>query len=143
MMIALREHASTLNTSIERISKKVENNKHQIRPIGSGSFNLQLAHAINLINAGIDSPVIKISLGGFDTHENQIHRHHKLLKQLSGAIKTLRKELTMTDNWNNTTVLTYSEFGRRATENKSNGTDHGTASASTGDSTAITQISKI
>ncbi len=28
--------------------------------------------------------------------------------------------------WNNTLVMTYSEFGRRPRENQSNGTDHGT-----------------
>ena len=29
--------------------------------------------------------------------------------------------------WDNTVIMTYSEFGRRAYENKSEGTDHGTA----------------
>ena len=29
--------------------------------------------------------------------------------------------------WDNTLVMTYSEFGRRAAENQSGGTDHGTA----------------
>ena len=29
--------------------------------------------------------------------------------------------------WDNTLVLTYSEFGRRAVENSTRGTDHGTA----------------
>jgi len=129
MMIALQEHATTLNASIDSIARKIEDNRRLVRPTGAGSFNAQLAHAINLINSGIDSPVIKISLGGFDTHENQNNRHTKLLKQLSAGIVKLRKELSKTDNWNNTTVITYSEFGRRAAENKSNGTDHGTASA--------------
>ena len=129
MMIALREHAATLNNSIDRIAKKVENNRNRIRVTGGADFNAQLTHAINLINSGIDSPVIKISLGGFDTHENQIMRHTRLLKQLSSAIVKLRTELRKTDNWDNTAIITYSEFGRRAAENKSKGTDHGTASA--------------
>ena len=45
------------------------------------------------------------------------------------SLHDLRAELTKTDNWQNTVVLTYSEFGRRVTENKSRGTDHGTAAA--------------
>jgi uncharacterized protein (DUF1501 family) len=31
--------------------------------------------------------------------------------------------------WDNVLVVTYSEFGRRAKENRGGGTDHGTASA--------------
>jgi len=127
IMKQLQENAETLNSSIENIATKVENNNHHIRPKGGDKFNAQIAHAINLVNAGIDAPVIKISLGGFDTHENQAHRHKSLLKKLADGISHLRKELIATDNWQNTTVITYSEFGRRAAENKSGGTDHGTA----------------
>ena len=45
------------------------------------------------------------------------------------AIAALRKELQKTDQWDNTVIVSYSEFGRRAGENKSAGTDHGTAAA--------------
>ena len=125
----LLDRAATLNASIEQIANKVENNPHPVKPAGGSDFHAQIAHAINLINSGIDAPVIKISLSGFDTHENQPGRHRGLLKQLATGANTLRKELSKTDNWNNTTVISYSEFGRRAAQNQSNGTDHGTAAA--------------
>ena len=125
----LLDRAATLNASIAQIANKVENNPHPVRPAGGGSFYAQIAHAVNLINSGIDAPVLKISLGGFDTHENQPGRHTGLLKQLAKGAGTLQKELTKTDNWNNTVVVSYSEFGRRAAQNQSNGTDHGTAAA--------------
>jgi len=125
----LLDRAATLNASIDQIANKVENNPHPVRPAGGGSFYAQIAHAVNLINSGIDAPVLKISLGGFDTHENQPGRHTGLLKQLAKGAGTLQKELTKTDNWNNTVVVSYSEFGRRAAQNQSNGTDHGTAAA--------------
>ena len=125
----LLDRAATLNASIDQIANKVENNPHPVRPAGGGSFYAQIAHAVNLINSGIDAPVLKISLGGFDTHENQPGRHTRLLKQLAKGAGTLQKELTKTDNWNNTVVVSYSEFGRRAAQNQSNGTDHGTAAA--------------
>ena len=129
MMKLLQENAVTLTSSIDSIAKKVENNSHPVRPRGGGKFNAQIAHAINLVNAGVDAPVIKISLGGFDTHEGQTYRHKPLLKKLADGVSRLRDELSITDNWQNTVVITYSEFGRRAAENKSNGTDHGTAAA--------------
>ena len=36
-------------------------------------------------------------------------------------------DLRQHDQWNNTLVLVFSEFGRRVGQNASNGTDHGTA----------------
>ena len=128
-MNLLLDRAATLNASIAQIANKVENNPHPVKPVGGGNFNAQVAHAINLINSGIEVPVIKISLSGFDTHENQPGRHTGLLKQLAKGASTLQKELSKTDNWNNTVVISYSEFGRRAAQNQSNGTDHGTAAA--------------
>lgn len=127
MMDLLLDRAKTLHASVEQIAAKVESNRHPVRAAGRGAFHAQIAHAINLINAGVDTPVIKISLSGFDTHENQPNRHTQLLRQLAKGAATLKKELSKTDNWNNTIVMSYSEFGRRAAENKSNGTDHGTA----------------
>ena len=38
----------------------------------------------------------------------------------------LRRGLKQLGQWDNTVVMTYSEFGRRAEENNSEGTDHGT-----------------
>ena len=127
MMRLLQENAETLSTSIDRISKKVESNKHPVKAVKAGSFHAQIAHAINLINSGVDAPAIKISLGGFDTHEGQSYRHKALMDQLASGVSRLRKELRSTDNWNNTVIMTYSEFGRTAAENRSGGTDHGTA----------------
>lgn len=126
---ALLENAAILDATLDRIAKKVEANPHHVRVRIANGFDSQVGHVINLINSGVDTPVIKISLSGFDTHENQIGRHSKLLKQLAVGISRLRNELNKTDNWNNTAVITYSEFGRRAAQNRSYGTDHGTAAA--------------
>ena len=68
-----------------------------------------------------------MSHGGFDTHENQKWSHGRLLRDLSRSIFDTRKHLIDMGEWDNTLIMTYSEFGRRAYENKSEGTDHGTA----------------
>ena len=43
------------------------------------------------------------------------------------SISGLRRALKRMGEWDNTLIMTYSEFGRRAYENESDGTDHGTA----------------
>jgi uncharacterized protein (DUF1501 family) len=50
-----------------------------------------------------------------------------LLRELAEGLAALRVALAPTGHWRRTLVLTYSEFGRRAHENCSLGTDHGTA----------------
>ena len=86
-----------------------------------------LANAVALIEAEIDVPAIKITHGGFDTHANQPGRHETLLRQFAQGLAGLRAALGQIGRWNDTLVVAYSEFGRRAAENNSRGTDHGAA----------------
>ena len=72
-------------------------------------------------------PVITLSLGSFDTHQNQLGTHAGLMKQLAEGLVALQSSLTELGAWDRTLVMTFSEFGRRARQNNSNGTDHGTA----------------
>ena len=80
-----------------------------------------------LINGGASTEVYYLSMGGFDTHFNQVARQKQLLKQYSEATSAFVKDMKMSGNWNDTLMLTFSEFGRRVAENGSKGTDHGTA----------------
>lgn len=72
--------------------------------------------------------VVRLSLGSFDTHANQLPVQANLLRQLGEGLAALRSALTEAGLWKGTVVATYAEFGRRARENESGGTDHGTAS---------------
>ncbi|HTT12607.1 MAG TPA: DUF1501 domain-containing protein [Burkholderiaceae bacterium] len=74
-------------------------------------------------------PVIRVTLAGFDTHQNQANTHAQLLHQVGEGVVALRAALQEVGLWRDTLVLTYSEFGRRPRENASAGTDHGTAAA--------------
>jgi uncharacterized protein (DUF1501 family) len=92
---------------------------------GLGS-HLQVA--AKLIAAGITCPVFKTTVGGYDTHAGQKASHINLLGELGNALGAFRDALkTVPGAWERTLVMTYSEFGRRAGENDSGGTDHGTA----------------
>lgn len=70
---------------------------------------------------------IRLSLSGFDTHQNQPEIHARLLGQLGEGLTALKAALVELGRWDSTLVMTYAEFGRRPAENGSNGTDHGTA----------------
>ena len=71
-----------------------------------------------------DTRIATFSIGGWDTHRNQNGTLPNALKELSSAILTLKKRLGR--NWDQTTVLAMTEFGRTVRENGSGGTDHGT-----------------
>ncbi len=74
-------------------------------------------------------PVIRVTLAGFDTHQNQLQPQANLLRQFGEGVLALRSALREIGLWDSTLLLTYSEFGRRPHENGSGGTDHGTANA--------------
>jgi uncharacterized protein (DUF1501 family) len=88
----------------------------------------QLAIIARLIKGGLGTKVYMVTLGGFDTHANQIEDHRTLLEDLSNSIKNFYDDLGATGMQNDVLAMTISEFGRRPYENGSNGTDHGAAS---------------
>lgn len=80
-----------------------------------------------MITARIPTRVYYVTLGGFDTHSGQTLRHPALLQELSQALSLFIADLKGHKQLDRTLVMTFSEFGRRASENKQQGTDHGTA----------------
>lgn len=105
-------------------------------PMPPGAFGNVVKTALQVV-AAADSPtgvplpgrgvaVLRLTLNGFDTHQNQPGQQANLLRQLSQGMMALRSGLTELNRWQSTMIVTYAEFGRRARENQSNGTDHGT-----------------
>lgn len=93
------------------------------------AFGNALRTAAQVIANQAGVAAVKLSLNGFDTHSNQPATHARLLKVLGEGLVTLRAALSELGRWDSTLVMTYAEFGRRPRENRSNGTDHGTANA--------------
>jgi len=79
------------------------------------------------VAGGIGLRVAHVQLGGFDTHSRQEVDQTKLLGQLSDAITAFYADLAASGKANSTVTMTWSEFGRRAAQNASDGTDHGSA----------------
>ncbi len=91
-------------------------------PLASG---LQLIAQV--IASGEKLRVAHVTLGGFDTHSGQLDDHEELLGQLGDALAAFYADLASVGRDRDVLTMTWSEFGRRAEENASAGTDHGAA----------------
>lgn len=96
---------------------------------GKGQFSNNLKEIATLIKSGIETPVFYTSLGGFDTHVNQVNSQQRLLVELDNGLGSFVANLEKENLMDNTCILVFSEFGRRLNENASRGTDHGAANA--------------
>ena len=93
----------------------------------NSDFGKNLKTTAELINSGVESRVFYLALSGFDTQVRQHEQQQRLFTDLGDGLAALADDLRQHDQWNNTLVLVFSEFGRRVGQNASNGTDHGTA----------------
>ena len=81
----------------------------------------------SLIFSDINTKVYYVSLGSFDTHVNQDNQQKRLFTELNDAVKAFSTDLKKNNRFQDVIVMTFSEFGRRVSQNASGGTDHGTA----------------
>ncbi|MFT5821957.1 MAG: hypothetical protein ACI8ZM_003213 [Crocinitomix sp.] len=92
-----------------------------------GKLGQQLKQIATLIKSDIQTPVFYTELGGFDTHVNQLNSQVRLFEELNNGVESFVADLQKDDLLKETTVVVFSEFGRRLKENASRGTDHGAA----------------
>ena len=80
---------------------------------------------------GIGTKVFCVQTGGFDTHAAQDTKRPtestSTMATLNDGAAAFPNDLKNQGLLNDTLLLTFSEFGRRITENGSGGTDHGAA----------------
>lgn len=86
-------------------------------------FGTGLRQVAMLAKAEVGLEVAAIDLGGWDTHFAQGNIMESLMTDLGQGLAAFHGD--MVDQMKNTTVVVMSEFGRRAYENASLGTDHG------------------
>jgi uncharacterized protein (DUF1501 family) len=91
------------------------------------TFEASCLRAARMIASDRRTQTLRITLHGFDTHENQATRHAMLLAQFARGLAFMRTALVNSGDWNRTLVMSVSEFGRSAQENASRGTEHGGA----------------
>jgi uncharacterized protein (DUF1501 family) len=93
----------------------------------SDGFSQQLKLAAQLIGTATGTKIVFLSIGSFDTHAGQRAQQDRLLGYLGNGLLAFHQDLAAHGNDERVLVMTFSEFGRRVTQNASNGTDHGTA----------------
>ena len=79
-----------------------------------------------LIKGNLNTSVYYTSQSGYDSHDNQIPTQKRNFTELNDAVSALYDDLKDSGKLVSTTIVIFSEFGRRVKDNGS-GTDHGTA----------------
>jgi len=134
---SLPHEVANRNERIEGISRDAASSSATLKTIASGYVpkatypNNSLASALKLcaelIVGNVGTQILYVTYGGFDNHAAQKATHDNLLRAISDSIKAFSDDLDGQGKSQNVLVMTWSEFGRRAQENGSLGTDHGTA----------------
>ena len=99
----------------------------------NNGFGQALLMVAGAIARGVGTSIFWVQTGGFDTHAGQNTNvangtYNTLMTTLNGGLFAFYRDLLNQGLLNDTLVLQFSEFGRRISENGSNGTDHGAAS---------------
>ena len=105
------------------IAARVQNQAEYPQSQLGGSLKM----VAKLIGGGLPTRIYYVSQGGYDTHTNQLASQQRLLGDLAGSVKAFTDDLKAQGNMSRVLVMTFSEFGRRVSENANGGTDHGAA----------------
>jgi uncharacterized protein (DUF1501 family) len=100
---------------------------HSAFDYGDSPFGKQMKTMAEFINSRLDTTVYFSALSGFDTHADQSGKQEALLKTYAEGVSTLVADLKANGTFDDTLILTFSEFGRRVAQNAALGTDHGAA----------------
>jgi uncharacterized protein (DUF1501 family) len=96
----------------------------------NNGFAQALRAVAGAMNRGIGTKVFWVQTGGFDTHAGQganAGAYANLMTTFNDGLLAFYNDLSNQGLLSSTLVIVYSEFGRRITENGSQGTDHGAA----------------
>jgi uncharacterized protein (DUF1501 family) len=99
----------------------------------NNGFGQALQAVAGAMAKDLGTKVFFVLTGGFDTHASQATiaangAYVQLMVTLNAGLTAFYNDLKNIGLINDTVVLSFSEFGRRITENGSKGTDHGAAS---------------
>jgi uncharacterized protein (DUF1501 family) len=124
-----------------RVAVQSDQLRRQLAPFKSGGlaspvpypkvdsdFPDRLAGLAAMLAAGVPLRVVALNaFGMYDTHSDQPEQLGEGLKVTSDSLLAFQRDLEARGLANRVMTLVWSEFGRRAEENGSNGTDHGAA----------------
>ncbi len=97
-------------------------------PTSSDSFPTQLQGVAAMVAAGLPLHCVALeATGSYDTHADQTSELAPALQTTAASLYAFQRDLEARGIANRVLTLVWSEFGRRAQENGSGGTDHGAA----------------
>ncbi|MBX7104348.1 MAG: DUF1501 domain-containing protein [Gemmataceae bacterium] len=123
----VRKTAGNTYDATRRLKEVAANYQPKVPYPQTGLAN-RLRLAAQLIDAGLGARIFYVSIDGFDTHSGQGGAngpHANLLAEVGNAIAAFYGDLAARGHGERVLIATFSEFGRRAQENGSRGTDHG------------------
>jgi uncharacterized protein (DUF1501 family) len=130
-----RPHLAMLNgasrgalETLDRVAQATEYTPTLAYP--NNGFGVALRTVAGAIVRGVGSKVFWVQTGGFDTHSQQGASggaYGNLMGTLGDGLRAFYIDVRNQGLANDTTVIVFSEFGRRISENGSQGTDHGAA----------------
>lgn len=96
----------------------------------NNGFAQALQAVAGAMNRQIGTKVFWVQTGGYDTHSGQgvnptNGAYYALMATLNDGLKAFYDDLSAQGLLSSTVILIYTEFGRRISENGSQGTDHG------------------
>ncbi len=133
-LLFLRQAIEQTNAYAEVITQAAESGNNMVDYPEDLALAQALKNVALLISGGLKTKVYVVSIGGFDTHANQVQNgdplsgtHANLLQTLSTAVSLFMDDLKQLGLDKRVVAMTFSEFGRRIRSNSSLGTDHGDA----------------
>jgi uncharacterized protein (DUF1501 family) len=139
-MGAAHQHDPALR-SVANVTKQVDRLRRQLAPFsgktltppvpyptGDDSFPKRLQGLAAMIAAGLPLRCVALeATGSYDTHADQATELAPALTTTAASLLAFQRDLEARGVADRVLTLVWSEFGRRAKENGSGGTDHGAA----------------
>jgi len=127
-VFSARDTIARLRTAREKyVPKAAYNDNVNLVYSSRNQLASALQLAAQLIVSGVGAKILHVTLGGFDTHDQEFARHESLMGYVDGAVSAFYSDLAAYGMSDRVLVATWSEFGRRVQETGNGGTDHGTA----------------
>lgn len=127
MLEFVKKTAINTYESSKRLQEIGKNYQPKV-PYPQSALGNRFKLAAQLIDADLGARVYYLSIDGFDTHSGQggvNGAHANLLREVGDAVAAFYQDMAQRGHGERVMIATFSEFGRRAKENGSRGTDHG------------------
>jgi len=122
------EQAIALSAKVNPIISATNSSVASLFNTAGNSLSAQLLQVAKLIEAratiGLSRQIFFVSLGGFDTHNNQLATQQTLLGYVGAAMKSFYDATVVLGVASNVTSFTLSDFGRTLQPAAGGGSDH-------------------